>query len=102
MTDACTLPTTDRPARLAEFDDLFATALRDQERLSPTQLRWRLDSAAEPVARDLTRRETECCSFFSFTFTPAGPAVQLDVRVPEMYVDVLDALAERAAAGIAA
>ena len=44
--EACTLPTVDRPVRLAEFDDLFATALRGQQRLSPTVLRWRLDPAA--------------------------------------------------------
>jgi hypothetical protein len=31
---ACTLPTAARPLRLAEFDALFATALRRQERLS--------------------------------------------------------------------
>jgi MFS family permease len=98
--EACTLPTAQRPLRLAEFDDLFATALRGQQRLSPTRLRWRLDPAAQPTARYLTGWETECCSFFSFTFTPAGDAVQLDVEVPDAHVDVLDALAERAAAGI--
>jgi hypothetical protein len=99
--DACTLPTAERPLRLAEFDDLFATAVRGQQRLSATHLRWRLDPAAEPTARALTGRETECCSFFTFTFTEAGDVVQLDVRVPAAHVDVLDALAGRAAAGIA-
>jgi hypothetical protein len=97
--EACTLPTAERPLRLAEFDDLFATALRGQQRLSPTRLRWRLDPAAEQAARDLAGRESECCSFFSFTFAPADGAVQLDVAVPEAHADVLDALANRAAAG---
>src|SRR5690348_16526591 len=64
--DACTLPTAERPLRLAEFQTLFATALRGQERLSPTHLRWRIDPAAESTARDLTARESECCSFFAF------------------------------------
>jgi hypothetical protein len=100
--EACTLPTAERPLRLAEFDDLFATALRGQQRLSPTRLRWRLDPAAEPTARGLTARETECCSFFTFTFAPADCAVQIDVEVPGAHVDVLDALAERAAAERAA
>ncbi|WP_203935984.1 hypothetical protein [Planosporangium mesophilum] len=100
--EACTLPTVERPLRLAEFDDLFATALRDQRRLSPTTLRWRLDPVAEPTARDLTDRENSCCSFFSFTFVSDGERVRLDVGVPVAYVDVLDALAERAAAGMAA
>jgi hypothetical protein len=96
--DACSLPTAERPLRLAEFDDLFATAVRSQQRLSATRLRWRLDPAAEPTARDLTDRESGCCSFFTFTVSPVGGAVQLDVEVPAAHVDVLDALAERAAA----
>jgi hypothetical protein len=100
--EVCTLPIVERPLRLAEFDDLFATALRGQQRLSPTALRWRLDRAAEPTARDLTVRESSCCSFFSFTFSPAGDAVHLDVQVPAAHVDVLDALADRAAAGMTA
>jgi len=35
---------------VAEFDELFATALRGQDRLGPTHLRLRLDSADEVVA----------------------------------------------------
>jgi hypothetical protein len=100
--DACTLPTVERPLRLAEFDGLFATALRGQTRLSPTTLRWRLDSAAETTARDLTARESSCCSFFSFAFVPNGETLDLDVQVPVAHVDVLDALADRAAAGMPA
>jgi len=100
--EACTLPTVERPLRLAEFDDLFATALRGQQRLSPTSLRWRLDPAVEESARDLTVRERSCCSFFSFAFAPDGDILQLDVRVPAAHVAVLDALADRAAAGMAA
>ena len=99
--DACTLPIAERPVRATEFDDLFATALRGQQRLSPTRLRWRLDPAAEQSARDLTRREAECCSFFTFAFAPAdgaaGSAVHLDITVPEAHAGVLDALADRAA-----
>lgn len=100
--EACSLPTVERPLRVAEFDGLFATALRGQQRLSPTALRWRLDPAAEPAARELTGRESSCCSFFSFSFVPDGDAVCLDVRVPAAQVAVLDALAGRAAAGMAA
>jgi hypothetical protein len=102
--EACTLPTVDRPLRLAEFDDLFATALREQQRLSPTALRWRFDPAAEVEARDLTGRESSCCSFFAFAFTFAGDdgdGLRVDVQVPAGRVDVLDALASRAAAGMA-
>jgi hypothetical protein len=74
--EACTLPTVEQPLRLAEFDDLFATALRGQQWLSPTSLRWRLD--------------------------PAGDALHRDVQVPAAHVDVLNALAERAAAAMTA
>jgi hypothetical protein len=98
--EACTLPTVERPLRLAEFDDLFASALRGQQRRSPTVLRWDLDPAIEVTARDLTSRESSCCSFFSFTFDTSRNALQLDVEVPTAHVGVLDALALRAAAGI--
>lgn len=98
--EACTLPTADRPFRLAEFDDLFATALHGQQRLSATTLRWELDPAAEATARDLTGRESDCCSFFSFTFHPGDATLSLEVEVLAAHVMVLDALAERAAAGI--
>ena len=97
---ACTLPTAERPVRTAEFDELFATALRGQQRLAPTVLRWRLDPAAETAARELAGRESGCCSFFTFTFAQAGDAVQVDVEVPAASAGVLDALAERAAAGM--
>lgn len=97
--DACALPTALRSLRLAEFDDLFATAVRGQHRLSATRLRLLLHPAAEARARDLTVRETQCCSFFTFTFGPADGAVRLDVEVPPAHVDVLNALAQRATAG---
>ncbi|MEV7990178.1 hypothetical protein [Micromonospora sp. NPDC085948] len=100
--EACTLPSVQRPLRLAEFDDLFATALREQQRLSPTHLRWCLDPAAETTARDLTARESSCCSFFSFTLAGDAGVLRLDVQVPAAHVEVLDALAQRAAAGMTA
>ena len=50
----------------------------------------------------LTGRETSCCSFFSFALTHDGDGVRVDVQVPAACVDVLDALAQRAAAGMAA
>jgi hypothetical protein len=93
--DACILPTAERPTRTAEFDTLFRTALRTQDRPSPTHLRWHLDPASEPVARDLAARESACCTFFTFTFT-TGTDLVLDVSVPDAHVDVLTALADRA------
>jgi hypothetical protein len=100
--EACTLPTVERPLRLAEFDDLFATALLGQLRVSRTRLRWQLDPAVQERARDLTARESSCCSFFTFSFTTTGDGLQVDVEVPAGQVAVLDALTQRAVARIRA
>lgn len=94
---ACTLSSIEQPLRIAEFDELFATALRAGHRLARTRLRLTLDPRAEATARDLTARESECCSFFTFTVTRVEDKVQVEVEVPEAHVDALDALAVRAA-----
>ncbi|MFG1722892.1 hypothetical protein ACGFLT_21430 [Micromonospora chalcea] len=97
--DTCTLPTAERPLRLAEFDGLFHDALRGADRLTARHLRLRLDGSAEPAARDLIDRESACCSFFTFDLAhPDDDTVTLDIRVPASRVGVLDALALRATA----
>jgi hypothetical protein len=97
---ACTLPTVERPLRLQEFDDVFSTVLRGQERVSPHVLRWVFDPAAEVMLRDLTARESECCSFFRFSFASSGAdSLEVTVTVPSSQVAVLDALETRSAAG---
>lgn len=97
MTDwvpaACTLPTAERPMRVAEFDELFAQ-VRDVSRPQPTQLSLTLPSDAEETARDLSARESQCCSFFTFEFEPEGESVVMRIGVPTENVDVLDALEE--------
>ncbi|MFG2053238.1 hypothetical protein ACGFI9_04320 [Micromonospora sp. NPDC048930] len=98
--DACTLPASERPLRLAEFDRFLTEAVRGADRVSAQHLRLRLDGAAqvEETARDLTARESSCCSFFAFDLSRSGPdSLTLDVRVPAGRVDVLDALADRSA-----
>jgi len=97
---ACTLPAAERPLRVAEFDDLFAAALRDVRRLDPERLRLTLRGVPglEATARDLAARESECCSFFTFTIRRHGENVVMDVQVPSSQVGVLDGLAARAAA----
>jgi len=99
----CTLPTTERPARLAEVDTLFATAVRDIDLVGPTHARLRLTGPAglEATVRDLTDRETRCCSFFTFTLLPDGDHLTLEIEVPEQYAKVLAALTARAAAAAA-
>ncbi|MFI6787421.1 hypothetical protein ACIBG4_08835 [Nonomuraea sp. NPDC050383] len=99
----CTLPTEERPLRVAEFDELFAAALRGLERIGPTHLRLALDGGAqvEETTRGLTARETSCCSFFTFSLTTGsrtadGARLVLDVKVPSAHAGVLDGLQARA------
>ncbi|MFF4879379.1 hypothetical protein [Micromonospora sp. NPDC000668] len=94
----CTLPTVEQPLRLAEFDDLFASAVVGTERVDRLRVRLELRPAPTVAGRaaDLVTRETGCCSFFTFTLTATGGQLALDVAVPEGHVDVLDALAARA------
>jgi len=95
--DACTLPTAERPLRVAEFDDLFAFVVR-AERSQPQRLDLVLRRIVESPARDLARRESQCCSFFTFEFEPAGADVVMHIAVPPEHVEVLDALEARVAA----
>ena len=95
ISEVCTLPTADRPLRLAEFDALFAESLHTVEHLTPTHARLRL-AGPTSVVRDLAARESECCSFFAFTVSQADDEVILDVEVPARYADVLASLVERA------
>jgi hypothetical protein len=85
--DACTLPTAERPLRVAEF---AALDVRRVETISATHARLHFSGDPEHV-RDLAARETECCSFFRFTVTDST----LDVEVPDRYADVLAALVTR-------
>jgi hypothetical protein len=99
---SCTLPTAERPLRAAEFDALFKVAARQVDRVTATHARVLLAGTEEIRVRaeELTARETECCSFFAFTLTPAGPADPsdwwLEIEVPADQVAVLDGLVVRA------
>ena len=99
--EACTLPTVEQPMRVAEFDDLFRAALRTVDRPGRTHVVLGLDPAPgrADLVRALTRRETECCSFFEFTVVEQDGRLLLEVSVPPTHADVLDAIADRAAAG---
>jgi hypothetical protein len=109
--DTCTLPTAQRPLRVAEFDELFASALRTVESSAPSAPRARLVLAGDDMlvgrVQQLADAETCCCSFFTFTVTsldladagvPGETLVALDIEVPTARADVLDALVQRAAA----
>lgn len=101
--DACTLPTTERPLRAAEFDVLFATHLRDIER--PDRLRVRMvlsgDTTLPGRIQRLVDAESSCCSFFRFRLArfeqdpPSASAetvMSLEIEVPPEHRTVLDAL----------
>ena len=96
----CTLPTEERPLRVAEWDALFTEILQRVSR--PEPLRLRLDmhggDGAEARVRDLADREGGCCSFFAFAVTAGPGAVVLDITVDAGHTAVLDALERRAAA----
>jgi hypothetical protein len=92
--DACTLPTAERPLRVAEFDKLFAF-VSHAERRGPQMLDLVLPRDVETDARDLARRESECCSFFTFEFESVGDDLVMRVSVQPAHVDVLDAVEGR-------
>ena len=97
---ACTLPISEQPLRVAEFDRLFAEVVQGVERTAPTRLH--LDLRPDPKiagrAAELMAAETSCCSFFTFILTVTGGSLGLDVAVPPAHVAVLDALTHRASA----
>jgi hypothetical protein len=95
----CGLPLEERAVRAAEFDELFAAALRGVARPEPTLLRLTLDGSdrVATTARELVAREAACCSLFDFTLTRTPDrALRLEVRVPTERTRVLDDLAARA------
>ncbi|GIG66774.1 hypothetical protein [Phytomonospora endophytica] len=100
--DACTLPTAERPARLAEFDGLFAAHLTATALDAPTRARITLSGDTGLPARvgELAARESSCCSFLTFTVTPTSTGADLDIEVPGAHSGVLAALVARAEAVI--
>ena len=95
---SCTLPTTDQPLRLQQFDQLFADAVTAVERSGPATARFTLRPEPQLAARaaELSCRETSCCAFFTFALTFTEGAVDLHISVAATNVAILDALTERA------
>jgi hypothetical protein len=98
--DACTLPTTEQPLRLAEFDGLFASHVHEVQRISPRRVRLVLEFSPDVAeqAAGLAARESHCCAFFTFTQVIAPAELALEIVVPESQTAVLAALADRAEA----
>lgn len=95
--DSCSLPSAERPLRVAEFDALFQESVLGSARISSTRLEVTLVSGAEIAARDLATRESGCCSFFTFEFDTRPSEVVMGIAVPHSQVAVLDALAAQVA-----
>ncbi|HEX2307523.1 MAG TPA: MerR family transcriptional regulator [Jatrophihabitantaceae bacterium] len=94
--DTCTLPTAERPVRVAEFDNLFKTALSHPRRVGPTELQLGIQPAAEASVADLIGRESGCCPFFTFDMRRRADRVELRIRVPAGRAAVLDVFEQRA------
>jgi hypothetical protein len=92
---ACTLPTAERPVRLAEFDEFFRTAVRRATRTRTTTLDLVISSERAAAARDLAEREASCCAFFRFDFEPTADGLVMRIGVPQDHTDVLDAVHAR-------
>jgi hypothetical protein len=80
---------------VAEFDELFRTALSRSTRTQRTELELVISPESEPTARGLAERETRCCSYFRFEFDPTPDGLVMRIDLPEDHVDVLDALQAR-------
>jgi hypothetical protein len=102
----CTLSPNQTGQRLAEFEKLFASHLRELTRPAPRQARFVFQPAdeIEDAARDLFAREQECCAFFDFVVERDGAALIVQAEVPaeaEASLDGLATIALRAAPRIA-
>lgn len=97
ITDVCTLPTAERPLRLAEFDALFASSARSVTRdADGVRIRLVGSGGLREQVRDLTDRETACCSFFAFTIDGTDEDLLLHISVPSQHGAILEALADSA------
>ena len=99
--EACSLDSAQQPARVAEWDHLFAVGVRA---VTPVDGGVRLDLApargqAAAVA-DLADREAQCCLFFRFDLAIADETLALTIRTDPAYGSVVDALAARALARV--
>ncbi len=60
----------EQPLRRAEVDDFFLGAVRRSTRQSMTRLDLVISRDSGTAARDLTERQTRCCSFFASISMP--------------------------------
>jgi len=94
---ACSLEPAEQPGRVAEWDALFATAVRS---VLPVHGGVRLLLAPAPgrasVVADLAEREAQCCAFLSFDLAVTSSTLVLAVTADDEHGDVVAMLAGRA------
>ena len=97
--EACSLNPIEQPARVAEWDALFAAAVRA---VKPVDDGVCLELVPAPgrasVAADLADREARCCEFFRFDVAIGAETLRLTVRADPPHTSVVEALAARAIA----
>ncbi len=95
-TTACTLPTVDRPLRLAEFDALFALVTSVDHEGHVARLHLSGPPTLHEQVIDLTERESQCCSFFTFAVDGTESEVDLRITAPAPRAAIVAALVARA------
>ena len=78
MGAACTLDAVELPARLAEWHALRDRATAIEPVDGGARLSFEANEALAPIA-DLIARESECCSFYTFSLRVDGPTRQLEI-----------------------
>jgi hypothetical protein len=92
--------------RLAEYQNLFATALIGRERTGEgIRFRFRDAPGLEDRVRDLAAREKACCAFFTFAITVHGDEIWWDSSVVDddvarQILDQMNQLPDTASEGV--
>lgn len=93
---SCSLTEEDAAQRNAESADVVERGLRHRERPSDTTVRLVFENrdGLDDDLRELARRESQCCGFFSFDIDVTDEDVLLQVNAPREKVAYLHSLYE--------
>jgi len=94
---ACSLEPAEQPGRVAEWDSLFATAVRSVLPVDGgVHLLLAPAAGRASVVADLAEREAQCCAFLSFDLAVTASTLVLAVTADDEHGDVVAMLAGRA------
>jgi hypothetical protein len=96
---ACSLAPGEYPERIQEFRTLFASVVDLRREPTRLQLTFQASKTDPQHARDLLRREQECCPFFSSSVDVRGESVLVEIAVSpgaEEWLDDLQRIADPA------